>query len=79
MNWEDLWKETTSYLPHENKEINDLHQEISTWFTQMTPSASNFGLTHGDHRPGNVLSILKSLLLDFMKIIINILKSSRLK
>ncbi|HAU3626769.1 TPA: phosphotransferase [Legionella pneumophila] len=53
--WRDLWKETEDYLHGESNEIKDLHQKIASFFNQLTPTPSNFGLTHGDHRPGNVL------------------------
>lgn len=53
--WKDLWQETTDYTEHESQDIKDMYQQIDVWFANHPITASNFGLTHGDHRPGNVL------------------------
>lgn len=55
MSWQSLWRETTEYAIKENQEIQALCQEIGAWFQTYTATPLNFGLTHGDHRPGNVL------------------------
>jgi Ser/Thr protein kinase RdoA (MazF antagonist) len=53
--WKDLWQETRDYAEHECQDIKKLYQEIDAWFTNHPITEINFGLTHGDHRPGNVL------------------------
>ncbi|MCW8418339.1 phosphotransferase [Fluoribacter dumoffii] len=53
--WSDLWHETASYLDDEEQEIRDLFHTLDQRFKCLTVNESNFGLTHGDHRPGNVL------------------------
>ncbi|QMT59976.1 phosphotransferase enzyme family protein [Legionella sp. PC997] len=53
--WQDLWSETAGYLTHEDSAIQDLFQTIDEHFRNFTINNVNFGLTHGDHRPGNVL------------------------
>lgn len=55
LSWKDLWQETHEYLQQEPQEIQDCFHRIETFFNQNTTTALNFGLTHGDHRPGNVL------------------------
>jgi Ser/Thr protein kinase RdoA (MazF antagonist) len=39
----------------EEKRIQDLYQAIDNSFRAFPVNSQNFGLTHGDHRPGNVL------------------------
>lgn len=53
--WNDLWQETANYLAHEEPAIQDLFHTIDERFRDFRMSNTNFGLTHGDHRPGNVL------------------------
>ena len=53
--WEDLWQETGDYAKQESPQIQYLHQQINAWFTKAPRTQSNFGLTHADHRQGNVL------------------------
>ena len=53
--WKDLWQETTNYAEHESKDIKRIYHQIDEWFAHHPVTESNFGLTHGDHRPGNVL------------------------
>ncbi len=53
--WQDLWQETTDYAELESQDIKEIFQQIDAWFANHPITASNFGLTHGDHRPGNVL------------------------
>lgn len=53
--WKDLWEETRQYAEKEDKPIHDLYHKIDIQFNQFTITPANFGLTHGDHRPGNVL------------------------
>ncbi|VEB36895.1 phosphotransferase enzyme family protein [Legionella cherrii] len=53
--WQDLWNETADYLADEETAIQDLFHSLDQRFGYFTPNKVNFGLTHGDHRPGNVL------------------------
>ncbi|KTD03425.1 phosphotransferase [Fluoribacter gormanii] len=53
--WSDLWSETADYLVYENSAIQDLFHTIDEHFRAFKINNVNFGLTHGDHRPGNVL------------------------
>ena len=53
--WKDLWKETDDYAKQDTNQIQELHDQINTWFNKHVATPLNFGLTHGDHRPGNVL------------------------
>ncbi len=53
--WKTLWKETEEYLENEDKEIIATYQAIDAYFKDLKQDKFNFGLTHGDHRAGNVL------------------------
>lgn len=54
-NWQDLWEETFGYLKLEDEIIKREFQNIDVWLKTLVQDRENFGLTHGDHRPGNVL------------------------
>ena len=51
----DLWDETSEYVKKEGQDIQRVYHQITRWFHTHAATALNFGLTHGDHRPGNVL------------------------
>lgn len=53
--WQDLWQETRDYVKHEEHEIQALYLQIDTKFKHFAITPANFGLTHADHRPGNVI------------------------
>jgi Ser/Thr protein kinase RdoA (MazF antagonist) len=55
LSWKDLWKETRSYLENEDEIIKEEFKKINEWFNVLEGREENFGLTHGDHRTGNVL------------------------
>ncbi len=55
LTWEDLWNETQDYVNKEEQDIQDVYQQVDAWFHTHNRTPLNFGLTHGDHRPGNVL------------------------
>lgn len=55
LTWEDLWQGIEKYAQHEETEIQELYQTVGTSFKTFSINSDNFGLTHGDHRPGNVL------------------------
>lgn len=66
LTWEDLWRETWDYARQEEALIQDLYQTITTRFKTFSKNSAHFGLTHGDHRPGNVLYDGESVhLIDF--------------
>lgn len=54
-NWQDLWQETQGYLTQEDEDIKALYSSIDNHLQSFTANSANFGLTHADHRPGNVL------------------------
>lgn len=63
---EDLWQETRDYaMLDTDPEIQTIFHRIDDWFS--TKQHTDFyGLTHGDHRPGNVLYDGKKIyLIDF--------------
>lgn len=53
--WTDLWNETASYLNSEECIIKEEYHAINNWIKTFQQTPDNFGLTHGDHRMGNVL------------------------
>lgn len=53
--WQDLWQETWGYAKQEGDNIQDLFHSIDTQVKTLEVTTENFGLTHADHRPGNVL------------------------
>ena len=66
LTWKDLWNETGGYVKNEDKCIQDLYHQIDAWFQTHPKTPFNFGLTHGDHRPGNVIyDGKKAYIIDF--------------
>ena len=66
ISWKDLWKETGDYANKDSSDIQKLYHQIDIWFQTHTATALNFGLTHGDHRPENVLYDGKNIhIIDF--------------
>jgi Ser/Thr protein kinase RdoA (MazF antagonist) len=55
MTWQKLWKETAGYLINEDDDLKSAFQLIKNRFNELSANDGNFGLTHGDHRTGNVL------------------------
>ena len=55
LSWKDLWKETRDYAAQDSQETQSLCEQITAWFDNYKETPLNFGLIHGDHRPGNVL------------------------
>lgn len=53
--WQDLWSETGQYLNGEEPAILEEYKKVDTWFHGLPIKQEDFGLTHGDHRTGNVL------------------------
>lgn len=64
--WKNLWKETHCYLKNENHEIKDAFYFVDAFFSKLSATDKNYGLTHGDHRPGNVIyDYCKVSIIDF--------------
>lgn len=55
LDWQDLWEEAGRNVQAENEVIQQEYEEIDDWLSSMTKNQHDFGLTHGDHRSGNVL------------------------
>ncbi len=53
--WQDLWSETSAYLKGEESIIIEEYKKVDAWFHKLPAFHEDFGLTHGDHRTGNVL------------------------
>ena len=53
--WKDIWNENTTYLSAENAILKNKFNMMTEWLNTQNCTEINFGLTHGDHRPGNVL------------------------
>lgn len=54
-NWQDLWQETCEYAQNEDPEIQAAVHQVDAWLKAENLNSKHFGLTHADHRPGNVL------------------------
>jgi Ser/Thr protein kinase RdoA (MazF antagonist) len=50
------FEELKGYLNSESQEIKDLLESVITYFSKRPRTNLNFGLTHGDHREGNVIA-----------------------
>ena len=53
--WKNLQLETEHYAQTEAIAIQDELAAINVWLCTLKQTSSNFGLTHGDHRDGNVI------------------------
>ena len=64
--WSKSIEEMEAYITHESLEIKNALDSVSTCMNARPQSNQNYGLTHGDHREGNVLTDGKQLhLIDF--------------
>lgn len=52
--WHDLWDEVKRLAADENEIIKQEVTDIDAWFGNLDITPHHFGLTHGDHRTGNV-------------------------
>ncbi len=64
--WSKSIEEMEGYLTHESAEIQEALHSVSTFMHTRAKNQQNYGLTHGDHREGNVLTDGKQVhLIDF--------------
>lgn len=64
--WKKSLDELQGYVDHEDKVVQDLLQEVTAYFNRRQQTSNNYGLTHGDHREGNVLTEGQSIhIIDF--------------
>ncbi|MCH9763359.1 MAG: phosphotransferase [Gammaproteobacteria bacterium] len=54
--WDSSLGELHEYAPHESQVLQDVLDEVTLFFKARKQTSENFGLTHGDHREGNVLT-----------------------
>ena len=55
-NWQESLEELHDYARHESKALQVILQNVTDFFNQRKQTPKNYGLTHGDHREGNVLT-----------------------
>lgn len=55
ISWKEIWKEIYNYVQIEEHKIKKEYSRITDWFNHLDYDEDNFGLTHGDHRIGNVI------------------------
>ncbi len=55
-NWEESLTELKGYSKNESKEVQLVLGEINEFYETRASFSNNYGLTHGDHREGNVLT-----------------------
>ncbi len=55
-NWKSSIIEMNDYAKHESMALQAVLKDVSIYFTNRSQTSDNLGLTHGDHREGNVLS-----------------------
>lgn len=48
-----FWENARRYAPQLDADFHAVYREVDTWL--RTVPMTDYGLTHGDHRPGNVL------------------------
>lgn len=64
--WNHSIAELNDYAQSELSALQDLLSEVSEYFNKRAMTPQNFGLTHGDHREGNVLTDGKAInIIDF--------------
>ncbi len=64
--WQKSLEELHGYAQHEASAVQQVLASVSDYFKQRRPTQANYGLTHGDHRKGNVLCDGKQLaIIDF--------------
>lgn len=54
--WESSLEELHDYAQHESMALQDTLGAVTKFFNKRKQTSENYGLTHGDHRKGNVLS-----------------------
>jgi Ser/Thr protein kinase RdoA (MazF antagonist) len=54
--WESSLKELHTYAGHEPQALQHTLNLVTEFFNKRPQTSENYGLTHGDHRKGNVLS-----------------------
>lgn len=64
--WDSSLDELHEYSPNESQVLQDVLDEVTIFFKKRKQTSGNFGLTHGDHREGNVLTDGKQIhIIDF--------------
>lgn len=54
--WKSSLEELHGYAQHEPLGVQETLNAVTKFFNKRTQTSENYGLTHGDHRKGNVLS-----------------------
>ena len=54
--WESSLEELHGYAQHESQALQDTLNDVTKFFNERKQTSENYGLTHGDHRKGNVLT-----------------------
>jgi Ser/Thr protein kinase RdoA (MazF antagonist) len=54
--WEKSLEELHGYAQHESQALQDTLNDVTKFFNERKQTSENYGLTHGDHRKGNVLT-----------------------
>ena len=55
LSWEDLWRKTGAMIARDDTLLCDEYERVGAWLNALPRGAADFGLTHGDYRPDNVL------------------------
>lgn len=64
--WQQSLDELGDYAKNESRELQSILEEIIQYYKVRESSSTNYGLTHGDHREGNVLTDGKNIhIIDF--------------
>ncbi|MDF1678529.1 MAG: phosphotransferase [Legionellaceae bacterium] len=64
--WHKSLDELHEYAPQESEDLQSVLREVTRFFNERKQTSENFGLTHGDHREGNVLTDGKQIhIIDF--------------
>ncbi|EHL31407.1 TPA: phosphotransferase [Legionella pneumophila] len=65
-NWQQSLDELSCSAQNESEELQSILEEITQYYKVRSSSLNNYGLTHGDHREGNVLTDGKEIhIIDF--------------
>jgi Ser/Thr protein kinase RdoA (MazF antagonist) len=66
ISWKDVWEEVYRYIQSEEQKIKSEYWTINNWFNDLSNDRDTYGLSHGDHRIGNVISDNKNIyIIDF--------------